>query len=168
MSVKWVGKWIQRIIAGVSAAVAILVGTAIAASAVELISIPIDGIVVGVEGDVILVATAEVPVEFVGQTCEIVGETDNQEFIHDSNDLLIVNGGQTLVVPNFEDEGFIIHQAGEFDEMSPKIDVFVRLGPDGVSSGGFRVIVDCDKTPPTTGPVTTTVPSTTAPPTTQA
>ena len=93
--------------------------------------------------------------------------------------MLIVGSVRTLTVPNFEDEGFVRHQAGELSSMPPVLRVFVRLGPDGVSSGGFRIFVTCDaeldeqgETDSTTtlAPTTTVAPSTTtlAPTTTAA
>lgn len=128
-------------------------------AALEIISIPIDQVTTGAAGDVVLVATLDVPDEFVGKTCSLIGTTDNQESVHEGNDLLITTGSHTIVIPNFEDEGFIVHQDGEVEAIAESIEVSVRLGPDGVSSGGFRVDLDCPEEPSTT----TTVPPTTAP-----
>ncbi len=130
------------------------------ASAVELFTASIDQVVRGAEGDVIEVATIEVPADSVGLSCSVVGETENQESVHPGNDLLIVGSVTTLTIPNFEDEGFIRHQAGELDSLPSVIRVFVRLGPDGVSSGGLRISIECDEPDGGTGGETET-PSTT-------
>lgn len=134
-----------------------------AAGADDLIVIPVTGFASGAEGETVRVASVAVPAELVGATCQITGSTVNQVSVHDGNDLLISTNGQTFVVPNFEDAGFIVHEAGETASVGASIDVAIRFGPDGVSSGGFRVSVDCDAEEP---PITTTAPPTTAPSTT--
>jgi hypothetical protein len=128
---------------------------------VQVADIAIDSINTGNEGDVVLITTVAVPSESVGRTCEVVGETDNQESVHPGNDLLIVSGGQTLVVPDFEDAGYIIHRTIDIEAVGDTIEVYIRFGPDGVSSGGFRVYIDC--TIPQPGEFIP-VPSTVAPP----
>lgn len=171
--------------------VAFLMVPAAAAAADDLIVIPVSGFARGEEGDVITIATVDVPADLVGATCQITGLTVNQVSVHEGNDLLINTNGQTFVVPNFEDAGFIEHEAGEVASIGTTIQLQIRFGPDGVSSGGFRVRVECDpenftttttetpsepsttETPvedPPAGPTTeapaTTVPSTDAPETT--
>lgn len=138
-------------------------------AAVEVISIPVEQITIGAAGESILVASVTAPEEFIGRSCEITGTTDNQASVHVGNDLLIVTGDQTIAIANFEDEQFIAHGDRKVEAISATIDVFVRLGPDGISSGGFRVDVSCpEESPPTTttAPPPTTAPPTTAPPTT--
>jgi hypothetical protein len=140
-------------------------GTTTPASAVhqQVLDIPVDEILTGNPGDLVSVATVVVPTELVGQTCTIAGETENQESVHPDNDLIIVIGEHSFVIPNFEDTDFIVHEAGEVDEVAPTIGVLVRLGPDGVSSGGFRLSIECEvDRPPTTEP-TTTLPEQPAP-----
>lgn len=150
--------------------------------ATELISISVDQIIYGDEGDEILVASADVPPELVGLSCEMTGESFNQDSVHEGNDLLIDLAGQVRVLPNFEDERDISHIFRDIAELPARIDVYVRLGPDGVSSGGFLISIECDEVPPTTTSTstttsttttstttttTTTVPSTTVPTTTE-
>lgn len=150
---------------------ALLLTPAIAA-ADDLIVIPVSGFARGDEGDVISIATVPVPTDLVGATCQITGSTVNQISVHEGNDLLIISGGQTFTVPNFEDAGFIVHEAGETASLGSTVELQIRFGPDGVSSGGFRVSVDCqpDIAPTTAPPLTTTSATaapTTAPPTTE-
>ncbi len=137
----------------------------------DLIVIPVTGFASGNEGESVTIATVDVAADIVGATCQITGSTVNQQSVHEGNDLLIMTGGRTFVVPNFEDAGFIMHEAGEVASIGPTIEVQIRFGPDGVSSGGFRIRVDCDsiEQPPTTPVATTTVegPTTTEPSTTE-
>jgi LPXTG-motif cell wall-anchored protein len=151
------------------AALALGVGAfAPAASAAEdILVIPIGGTVRGTEGELVNIGSVAVPADLVGATCRVQGQTRNQISVHNGNDLLITTGGQTFVVPDFEDAGFITHEAGKTEPLGPTVQLQVRLGPDGLSSGGFRVSIDCSPTPPaTTVSTTTPEPSTTAPATT--
>lgn len=138
--------------------VAFLMVPAAAAAADDLIVIPVSGFARGEEGDVITIATVDVPSDLIGATCQITGLTVNQISVHEGNDLLINTNGQTFVVPNFEDAGFIEHEAGEVASVGTTIQLQLRFGPDGLSSGGFRVRVDCD---PENFPTTTVNDSTT-------
>lgn len=126
------------------------------AGADDLIFIPVSGFAQGSEGDVVSIASVAVPEDVVGATCQITGSTVNQISVHEGNDLLIITGGQTFVVPNFEDAGFIVHEAGTTAAVGSTIELQVRFGPDGVSSGGFRVSIDCEVATTTTEPATTT------------
>lgn len=129
-----------------------------AAAASELISIPIEQVTRGDEGDEILVASADVPADLVGLQCEMVGETSNQDSVHEGNDLLIRLGDQVRVIENFEDERDIRYEFRQIEEMPARVDVLVRLGPDGVSSGGFLISIECELEPPTTTSTTTIEP----------
>lgn len=136
--------------------------------ATSVLVIPVDTIMYGAEGDLLLIADVEVPADLVGLECSVIGATVNQHSVHIGNDLLIVAGDQTLTIPNYEDEGDIVHDAGEIQRLPAVIQVVVELGPDAVTSGGFKVsITDCDvpaPTPPTTAPTpSTTVPETSTP-----
>lgn len=148
----------RRVIAAGAVTIAVVFGTAGQASADIDLSINIDGILRGEPGQVIQVASSDVPAEFVGQRCDLAGRTWNQTSIHPDTDLLIVNGDQTLILQDVEDEGNVEHSGGTFETVSDSIEVFVRLGPDGISSGGFTVTLDCAPVPPTTEAPTTTVP----------
>ena len=126
------------------------------ASGAELISIPVDEIIYGSEGEEILVASAEVPPDLIGLSCQMTGETVNQESVHFGNDLVIRLGAQTEELANFEDERDIRYTFSSIAELPPRIDVYVRLGPDGVSSGGFLISIECDLEPPTSSTSTST------------
>ncbi len=147
-------------VAAVGAIGALLVGAA-PASAEPLITVNVDNIVYGSEGDLVLVGSAAVPADFVGQTCLIKAGTVNQESVHPGNDLVIVSGDQQFVVEEVEGLADQVSEKDEFDEIAPVIDVFIRLGPDGVSSGGFVVTVDCSVQPPVETTTTTEAPETT-------
>jgi hypothetical protein len=68
------------------------------------------------------------------------------------------------VVENVEDEaGAVFVGDAEIVLQGATLVVSVRIGPDGISSGGLAITFDCDVQPPTT----TEPPATTAPPGTE-
>lgn len=154
------------LIGGAAAALTLGLAAPAGAQAELLLEIPIDGVTYGEEGDRILVASANVPSNFVGETCLVTGDADNQESVHPGNNLEIVAGDQVLVVPDVESEADLATHFGEFGEITPTIEVYIVLGVDGVSSGGFSVSVDCSVMPPEESTTTTEAPPTTEAPTT--
>ena len=161
-------QWVRRSLAALSC---FLLVPAAPAGADDLIVIPVSGFARGSEGDVVSIASVDVPADIVGATCQITGRTVNQVSVHEGNDLLIITNGQTFVVLDFEDAGFIEHEAGEVTAVGSTIELQIRFGPDGLSSGGFRVSVDCEPeaTPTTTiAEPTTTTEAPPAGPTTEA
>lgn len=145
--------------------VPLLVGTfaSPAAAATELISIPVDRVFYGDPGEEVLVASATVPADVVGLSCLLTGETVNQGSEHPDNDLLIRVGGDMRVFRDFEDERDIRYTFTESVVLADRVDIFVRLGPDGVTSGGFLISFECE-TPPTSSTTssTTTLPASTS------
>ena len=140
--------------------------------------------VAGAEGDVILAASLDTPFDLLGRNCVIAGTSRNQDSVHPGNNLIIVSGDITITIPDFEDSLFSEHEislepdAAQLEGLGDTIDFFIELGPDGISSGGLVVSIDCPdlvdpevtpttETPPTTE-MPTTVPATTAPPATDA
>ncbi len=133
------------------------------AAAVALITVNVDSVAYGNEGDLILVGSAVIPSDVVGETCLIKGESVNQESVHPNNDLIIVVGDQTLVVEDVEGLADQVTEVDEFEQIGSTLEVYLRFGPDGVTSGGYVVTVDCSVEPPetTTTTVATTTPTTT-------
>lgn len=127
-------------------------------SAEPLVTVEIDNISYGAEGDRILVGSAQIPAEAVGRNCLVIGSAVNQESVHPGNNLIIVSGDETLVVPNIEGAAGQATEFEQFEDIGSSLEVFIELGPNGVSSGGFVVTVDCDAVPPTTAPPTTVAP----------
>jgi hypothetical protein len=116
------------------------------------ITIPINTIVKGVgQGSITELATAEVPVEFQGQTCSVVADAYNQESVHPDNDLIVSSGQSEVVIPNVEaDPDGFIEGTGTLT-LGSSITVSLRMGPDDRFSAGFDVIVDCTPTTPPSG-----------------
>ncbi len=133
------------------------------AGAEGLLQIPVSNVVTGAEGTEVLVASAAVPATFVGLDCEVFADVRNQESVHPGNDLIIVTGGRRAVIAEFESDPGQVTTDSESVVMTETVEVYVRFGPDGISSGGFSVSVDCRPAPTTTVAPTTVAPTTVAP-----
>ena len=134
------------------------------------ITIPVTTVERGLEGSVIELATEDVPEEFAGQECNVVAQSENQESVHEGNDLIVESGGSQVLLPDVEAEpGGTVSGLGQL-VLGQTIVVSLIMGPDEVFSAGIDVIVDCtprETTTTTTVPEeTTTVPPTTVPPST--
>jgi LPXTG-motif cell wall-anchored protein len=149
----------KLIVSGLVGAIAVLGAGSVASAQVveDIISLPVDSVLRAPEGSVTLVASAPVPGEFVGASCIAGVEVDNQESVHDGNDLIVSSGGTSGVVENFESEAFGVRTIGIPLTLGATVDVSLRMGEDEISSGGVFITIDCTQTaPPTTAPEPTT------------
>ena len=128
----------------VLAAVVGLLALAVPATAQDnVISITVEGVLTGNEGDVVPVVSEPVAAGLVGATCEVQGQTENNSSVHEGNDLILTTGDTTAVIENTEEfPGEIIPGSGTI-VLGETIDISVRFGPDGVTSGGVTVTFDC-------------------------
>ncbi len=137
----------------------VLSASAVGAQTAELqpmtVTIPISDVQRGDPGERFLVATESLP---EGINCAGTLKTNNNRSQHpDTN--IIMQSATTATIFDVEVESYearaLALRSGVF-ESNGMVDVFVQVGPDGVSSTGFDLVIDCG-TPVTT----TTVPSTT-------
>lgn len=125
------------------------------------VTIPIDDIQRGDPGERFLVATAKLP---EGTNCAGTLKTDNNESQHDDTNIIMVSATTATIfdveVVAYESRSLAL-RSGVF-QSNGSVDVFVQVGPDGVSSTGFDLVIDCGGTPTTTTlpPTTTTEPPT--------
>ncbi len=140
----------------------IVIGTSSSAGAQEfvLVSVPVGTVVRGPAGSLNLIAEVAPPADLVGMTCTARSEAENQESVHPDNNIIVGSNGSQIVIPNIESApGQITPGTGELT-LGATVRVELELGPDGVSSGGFVVVLDCQ---PTTTTTTTTIPTTPPP-----
>ena len=113
------------------------------------ISISINGIVRGDEGDVFEVAAAAVDANLVGARCSAGSVETDEGSTHPNNDYIVSSAGTNAVIPDFEAAaGAVVPMVGAIT-LGESIKVELRLGPDEVSSGGFLITLTC--TPPGRG-----------------
>ena len=75
----------------------------------------------------------------VGLTCLVGAESTNQGSVHPNTDLIVTSGGTSVVIPDVEREaGGVIFGEGLLI-LGETAQIEVRLGIDGVFSGGFAV-----------------------------
>ena len=112
----------------------------------------------GAPGEVVEIANEEVEPWLQGESCAIEVETDNNQSVHPGTDILIVSGADSVTVSDVESEsGLVTVAAGEL-VFGETVVASIRLGPDGIASGGVRTDFLCDQLLPTT---TTEPPTTT-------
>ena len=118
------------------------------------IEILLDQVLRGDPGDVFVVHTETVNPAFVGVTCSATAQTENNASEHPNNDLLIASGGDVMVIPDFEAvAGQVTAMSGALT-LGESITVSIRLGGNGISSEGLRIVLSCAQQEPE--PTTTT------------
>ena len=154
----------RRLVAVVASAV-VVAGLGSAAGWAQeppLIEIPIDTVVEGAPGSEHQVATAAVAPEDQGRECTVAAEGVNNESRHPDTDLLVRSGGGEVVAPDVEREPEAHTEASGTLVLGSEVTVFVRLGSDGIFSGGMVVTVECAP------PATSTTTAVTTPPAPEA
>lgn len=170
-----------RILAVVMVAlVATLAPMPLAGAQSDVMVIEFDDVKFAPPGSVVPAGSVSTPGALVGTTCSTTISTANQSSIHPDNDLLLSTGGQTARIEDVEDftdgtNSWLVDLT-----LGSTIEIAVVMGPDGITSLGFSVVVDCSKplvgstVPVLASSVTTTIPATTtteppttAPPTTE-
>jgi hypothetical protein len=84
----------------------------------------------------------------VGQECSVVVEGLNNESVHPGTDLLVRSGTSEVVASDVERAPNAVTEATGTLVLGTEVTVYVRLGPDGVFSGGLVVTAECEPVPP--------------------
>jgi len=138
---------------------------ALPAAAVDDIVVPVDTIVRSAEGELTELAVVAVAAEQVGAACTVSAQGENNASVHPNNDIIVSSGSDSVVLLDVEGVGGGITSAAGDLVLGDTIVLTLRMGPDGVFSGGLTVTVDCETADTTTTTVpettTTTVPETT-------
>jgi hypothetical protein len=128
------------------------------AGAIDDIVVPIETVVRGAEGDVVQVSSVPVPEELVGDTCSARLVDANNSSTHPNNDLIFTSGSWTATVEDVESEADSSTEIEGSITLGETIVVEVRLGADGVFSGGLTLNLDCEDVIPATTVAPTTEP----------
>jgi hypothetical protein len=137
------------------------IGAGAAGSGPSTMTFPMT-VVTGEFGSVHQVASSDVAADMVGDVCDVTASADNNGSVHPQSDLIVSSDGTQVTIANVEAvPGAVTIANGELT-LGSTITVSVRLGPDGVFSGGGSVELVCtDASPAPTEQSTTT--STTVP-----
>ena len=119
----------------------------------------------GPVGSLVDIGGKNVPEDLQGRTCDVTLMTENNDSIHNGNDVIISSGDGSVTFKNVESEANknTTYPAQSLT-LGGALSAQLRFGEDKVTSSGFQVMVDCPP-PPTVPP--TTEPPTTLPPTTE-
>jgi len=127
------------------------------------ILIDITGINRGDEGEIIRLASVDVDPGMFGWSCAGTAQTENRASEHDDNDFILTSGSSSAEILNWEAvAGSIVSMSGTL-VLGESITVDLQMGPDGVSSGGVRIVLTCSPPPPPETTTTTSTTTTTAP-----
>ncbi len=146
----------------VTAMALMLVGIAVSAAFGQTgIVIPLDTVVRAAPGSLTVIAVVDTPSDLVGSTCQGLGVTQNQDSVHPNNDIIMESGATVAVFEDVEETPNKVTTASGSVTLGDTVTLTLRMGRDGVFSGGMTVLVDVDcLAPPTTTTTTTTLPVT--------
>ncbi len=122
-------------------------------------SVSIDTIVHAPEGSLRTLREPTTPESLgleVGALCGVSAVGFNQSSPHDGNNVEIGDASAFVTLIDVESEPGKTTIANGLLVLPPLISFVLRMGPDGVYSGGLSVVFDCPETPTTTAPTTTT------------
>lgn len=129
---------------------------ALPAAAITDIVVPVDTIVRSAEGELTVLAVVVVDAEFVGASCLVSAQGENNASVHPNNDIIVASGSDFVVLFDVEGVGGGITNAAGALVLGETIVLTLRMGGDLVFSGGLTVTVDCQP-----GGTTTTAPGST-------
>jgi LPXTG-motif cell wall-anchored protein len=147
----------RKVLLGTCGALAWLaLSTVPAAAQQSLPSVVISETIRDAPGSVHVVSVTDVDPAFVGGTCDVTVTGENNASVHPNSDILI-DSANTVVVPDVERaagaEGI---PADGTLQLGSTLTISVRLGGDGVFSGGFlEASFACTPPAPPPPPVTT-------------
>lgn len=146
----------------------VLVSAAAAFGQAGGIVIPVDTYIAAEPGSLNAIATVQTPPDLVGSTCRGVAVAENGESVHRFNDIIITSGPSSVTLADVEGASFKVTPASGDLTLGETVSLALRMGEDGVFSGGLAVFIDVDCNPPatttTTSTTTTTTTTTTLPP----
>ncbi|MEZ5379304.1 MAG: hypothetical protein R2733_22585 [Acidimicrobiales bacterium] len=123
------------------------------------LTLPTDTVVYAEPGSMIELGRVPVDTERAGPLCTWQASVTNQNSAHPGNDIVITSGESELVLADVEaTEGKVTTNTGSA-YLVDEVVVTLRMGPDGVFSGGLDLTIRYDQCT-----TTTTAPPTTAPP----
>lgn len=161
----------RRVIPAIIATLALLIFS-LAPAGADGLSLPVDTVVVAAEGSLIELGRLPVDGELAGPLCVWSATVINQSSVHFGNDILVRSGDSTLVLSGVEDSEMKTTTNSGSAYLADEVIIELRMGPDGVFSGGLDLTIDyssCQETTTTTtmdaivvepiGPTATTAPA---------
>lgn len=133
----------RRLLGAISAMALVIVAVGILpASAAERIELE-QQLLYGEAGSLYQLAEVTVAPDHVGVSCTMTVHTENQSSVHPGNDLLITTGDSQAVIEGVEAEANAGKDLSAEVVLGETIVVALRFGPEGRSSMGYGLDVDC-------------------------
>ncbi|MCL1593978.1 MAG: hypothetical protein M3132_06475 [Actinomycetia bacterium] len=110
------------------------------------IEIPIDTVVRTAPGTLTQLADVATPPELVGFECAGLAVAANQNSVHPGNNLIIETGGTSVKMLDVEGAPNGVTTAEGVITLGERVVVTLEMGPDGVFSGGFAIVIDVNCT----------------------
>lgn len=117
------------------------------AGAEDDITIKPDEVIRAEPGSVVTIAEESVRQDLVGRTCELRVTAENGASVHPGNVVVTTSGDSRVETPGVEDGSGQSVVDLQPIELGETIVIQLRMGPDGLSSLGFSVAVDCAEPP---------------------
>ena len=122
------------------------------ASAEDDITLEPNQVLIAEPGTLQPVASEGVAAELQGQTCDLRIVAENGHSVHPGNTVIVTTGESRVETPGVEDvaDGRVlaVHQI----VLGETVEVGLLMGPEGLSSLGFTIGIDCAE-PPVQAPV---------------
>lgn len=151
------------VLAALLAGVAALLAPLAVAQDDGMIEIPLDTVVRDEPGALVVLDEVAVPAALVGQTCRIESRAENNSSVHPGNDLIVASDGTSVVLADVESEPGKVTTSSDRLTLGSTASVTLRMGEDGVFSGGATalVVIECFVDETTTSTTTTSTTTTT-------
>jgi hypothetical protein len=91
--------------------------------------------------------TQPIQAENVGRRCAMRAVAENNSSVHEGNDLIVMSGESTVTLFDVERGDGAITNGDGLLTLGTTVTIDMRLGPDNLSSGGYRLFAVCEPPP---------------------
>ena len=133
------------------------------ASAEDDLTFQPDEVLIAEPGSLQSVAVEAIPAELQGKTCDVRVVAENGSSVHQENTVVISTGTSKMEAAGVENDpnGQVVHVQSL--TLGETMAIQLLMGPEGLSSLGFTIGVDCPEPEPAAPVVETTTPPTVEP-----
>lgn len=145
----------RSVLTVLAATLAVFVGTLsggirVAAAQSDDLTLPTSTVITGDPGDVVELGRLPVDMSLAGPLCTWTATVRNQSSTHPDSDVLVESNGTTLVVSDVEGTPNKVSSNSGSVSLASEVVVSIRLGPDGLFSGGLDLTISYSSCGPTT------------------
>jgi hypothetical protein len=138
---------VSRALSGVVLGVFVVSLLVLPAGADDDLTINPNEVVIAEPGSLRTVATQAVPAELQGRTCDLRVVAENGSSVHPGNTVIVTTGTSRVETPGIEDQSDGTVLNAQSVVLGEALTVQLLMGPEGLSSLGFTIAVDCGEPP---------------------